>query len=76
MSVIDDFRKVIQDFLAPELRSIHAELKATHDIMEARFKALDEKMTYQHDAIMRELALDKRITTLERNLEEKKESQQ
>ena len=40
MSVIDDSRKVLQDFLAPELRAIAVRL----DALEKRFDSLDKKV--------------------------------
>jgi archaellum component FlaC len=39
MSVIDDTRKVMQDFLAPELRAISARL----DALEQRFGVVDKR---------------------------------
>jgi hypothetical protein len=62
MSVIDDLRKVLQDFIAPELRTINARLDNIND----RFKSLEEKMDLRFDAVMKELATDKRIERLER----------
>lgn len=40
MGAIDDTRKVLQDFLAPELRAISARL----DAIEKRFDGLDRKV--------------------------------
>jgi phage shock protein A len=40
MSVIEDSRNVVQDFLAPELRSISVRL----DALEKRFDAVDRKL--------------------------------
>jgi len=71
MSTIDDIRKVLQDFLAPELRTINARLDNVGD----RIKNLEEKMDLRFDAIMREIALDRRISNLERNREEKEQQQ-
>jgi hypothetical protein len=71
MSTIDDIRKVLQDFLAPELRTINARLDNVSD----RIKNLEEKMDLRFDAIMREIALDRRISNLERNREEKEQQQ-
>jgi predicted YcjX-like family ATPase len=51
MSVVEDFRNVLQDFLAPELRSMHAGIEAVdaklgslEKVMEARFKATNDVM--------------------------------
>lgn len=49
MSVIEDFRKVLQDFLAPELRSVHSEIKATNAIMEAKFGEVESRIFPLHD---------------------------
>lgn len=40
MSVIDDTRKVLEDFLAPELRAISAPM----DALEKRFDAVDKRI--------------------------------
>lgn len=40
MGVVEDSRKVLQDFIAPELRAISARL----DALEKRMKGLDEKI--------------------------------
>jgi hypothetical protein len=73
MSIIDDLRKVLQDFLAPEIRTINARLDginsrldAINEKMDYRFKAFEEKMDLRFDAVMKELATDRRIERLER----------
>ena len=43
MSVVDEVRQVIQDFLAPELRALSAKLDAQDKVMEARFKEVDSR---------------------------------
>lgn len=43
MSVVEDVRQAIQDFLAPELRAIAARLDAIEKVMEARFKEVDSR---------------------------------
>jgi len=59
MSVIEDTRKVMQDFLAPELRAISARL----DALEKRYDSLDHKVDdvdrraeKRHDQIMAAIA--------------------
>lgn len=86
MSVIEDVRKLFQDFLAPELRAIRGEIaivservKSFEEKADLRFKYLDEKMDFHYKAIMKELATDKRIERLEQlvvNQEDKKVSEQ
>lgn len=61
MSAIDDIRKLMQDFLAPELRAIRGEIGLVNE----RVKHLEEKMDLRFDAVMKELATDKRIERLE-----------
>jgi tetrahydromethanopterin S-methyltransferase subunit G len=48
MSVVEDVRKVMQDFLAPELREVTARL----DALEKQMGALDRKTDRQHDEVM------------------------
>jgi len=61
MSVVEDVRQVIQDFLAPELRAMTARLDSFEKIMEqklefrfeateARFLALEQKLEFRLDA--------------------------
>ena len=45
MSVIEDSRKLVQDFLAPELRSIASRLTALED----RYNSLDRKVDQVDD---------------------------
>jgi predicted nucleic acid-binding Zn-ribbon protein len=43
MSVVEDMRKVLQDFLAPELRSVHARLDAMDEKLEAHAKVTEAR---------------------------------
>ena len=43
MSVIEDTRKLLQDFLAPELRELTARMDALEERFEARFKGIDTR---------------------------------
>jgi tetrahydromethanopterin S-methyltransferase subunit G len=43
MSVAEDMRKVLQDFLAPELRSVHARLDAMDEKLEAHAKVTEAR---------------------------------
>ena len=65
MSVIEDFRKVIQDFLAPELRSINVRLDAVNE----RIASLHREMQLNHTVVMSALNLDKRMALIEDRLE-------
>jgi hypothetical protein len=43
MSVIEDTRKLLQDFLAPELRELAARVNALEERMEARFASIEQR---------------------------------
>jgi len=43
MSMVEDVRQVLQDFIAHELRAISARLDAIEKVMEARFKEVDSR---------------------------------
>jgi hypothetical protein len=47
MGVIEETRQLIQDFLAPELRSIAARLDALESRMDERFKSVEERFKLQ-----------------------------
>lgn len=48
MSVIEDSRKILQDFLAPELRAIAARL----DALEKKFDESERRAEKRHDEVM------------------------
>ncbi len=48
MGAIEDTRKVLQDFLAPELR----EIKARLDALEKQIDGVDRRAEQRHDAVM------------------------
>jgi hypothetical protein len=52
MSVVDDSRKLIQDFIAPELRTISARL----DALERRFDEGERRAERRHDEVMSAIA--------------------
>ena len=70
MSVYDDAKKALQDFLAPELEEIKGEMKAIN----IRLDAMEKLSEARFAAIMRELAIDKRLERLERDSTEKRPS--
>ena len=75
MGVIEDLRKVLLDFLAPELRALNARL----DAIDHRFQALEKVSEARHSEVMTRIdsvltqveslkvsfALDKRVERLE-----------
>jgi tetrahydromethanopterin S-methyltransferase subunit G len=52
MGAIDDTRKVLQDFLAPEIREVRARLDALELRMNERFDAVERLAHQRHDAVM------------------------
>src|ERR1017187_2283850 len=75
MSAVEDVRKAIQDFLAPELRTISARLDAIEKVMDVRFEGMDVKfasvevkldsLSKQIQAVDNKLDIDRRLTKLE-----------
>lgn len=61
MSVVEDVRKVLQDFLAPELREIRGQLAAMEEINRIRHDYLVQRL----EQIQQSFAFDKRISDLE-----------
>lgn len=66
MSTVDDMRKVLQDFLAPELQEIKGELK----VIGARLDGINQRF----DDLIERLELNKRLEALERDREERRAS--
>jgi len=60
MSVIDDTRKAMQDFLAPELRAISVRL----DALEKRFEDSDRRSERRHDEVLTAIARVSDVTSL------------
>ena len=59
MSAVEDFRKVLQDFLAPELATIREKIDGIEKVADARFQAAQT----QYAAIMTNLELIKQQAT-------------
>jgi hypothetical protein len=58
MSAMDDTRKVLQDFLAPELREIKARLDALErrsDVTDRKIDDVDRRAEKRHEEVMRAL---------------------
>jgi hypothetical protein len=64
MSVIEDTRKLLQDFLAPELRELTARVDALEERMNARFESLEERMNARFESL--EERMDTRFEAVER----------
>jgi hypothetical protein len=60
MSVIEDTRKAMQDFLAPELRAISTRL----DALEKRFEDSDRRSERRHDEVLSAIARVSEVTSL------------
>jgi hypothetical protein len=68
MSAVEDVRKAIQDFLAPELRTIGARLDAIEKVMNVKFESVDVKLdalSQQIQTVNEKLDIDRRLTKLE-----------
>jgi len=80
MSVAEDVRQVLQDFLAPELRAVSARLDSIEKVMDARFAAVDVKfdsmdvkfdsLRTQIQGISDKLDIDRRLIALESKQQE------
>ena len=64
MSVIEDTRKVMQDFLAPELRAISTRL----DALEKRYEDSDRRAERRHDEVLSAIARMSDITSIRERL--------
>ena len=53
MSVVEDTRKLIQDFLTPELRELAARVEALEKRLDIRVEALEKRMVTRFDAAER-----------------------
>ena len=79
MSVVEDVRQVLQDFLAPELREIRSRLDTIEHIGHIRYQGLSQRIDANENAngvryqaiiqrleqIQQSFAFDKRISDLE-----------
>lgn len=75
MSVVEDVRQVLQDFLAPELREIRARLDSIDKRLDGQDKRLDtvenangvryQAIVQRLEQIQQSFAFDKRISSLE-----------
>ena len=52
MGTIEDTRKVLQDFLAPELRELKARLDALEKRMDERFDQSERRSEARHESIL------------------------
>ena len=75
MGSVEDIRKVLQDFLAPELRTITARLDALAQIMDSRFEAIESRIeslsvstNSRFDSISNEIAQIKELIDVDRRL--------
>jgi hypothetical protein len=64
MSVLEDTRKLLQDFLAPELREFSARVEALEGRMNMRFDAVEKGVDARFDAAER-LASERHTQTVQ-----------
>jgi hypothetical protein len=72
MAVIDEARKFVQDFIAPDLRSLDARMTALETTINVRFEAAEQVAQARHnqltglvEGIKASLDLDKRVSRIE-----------
>ena len=76
MGNIEDFRKLIQDFITPDLKVLRARLEALEEKMDQRFNSSEEVAKIRHESqlaamaanlatIMGTLEMEKRLSKLE-----------
>jgi len=84
MGAIEDVRKVIQDLVAPELKSLQAQIKGVDEAskvrdeaLSAKIDSLSDKMDLKFELVMAEmkaiiysLNIDKRVEAIERKTAE------
>jgi hypothetical protein len=70
MSIYDDVKKALQDFLAPELKEMKGEMK----VINIRLEAMDKTINQRFDDLLEKLELSKRIEKLEQQNAEKRAS--
>jgi len=65
MSVVEDVRQVLQDFIAPELRAFNARLDAMGGRFDAKLDSFDARSEVRFDAINTRLdAIDQRFNDM------------
>jgi tetrahydromethanopterin S-methyltransferase subunit G len=79
MGAIEDTRKVVQDFLAPELRELKARLEALEKRMDERFAHVDDEFTHLEKRMDERFAhseqiMDERFEFAERRAEQRHEA--
>jgi hypothetical protein len=68
MSTIEDIRTVLQDFLAPELRTISARLDSIEKVTSVRFEAMETKMDARFDSLSSQIQEIKNLMEIEKRL--------
>jgi len=81
MSIVEDLLKVIQSTITPELNTIKERIDANQRETLLRFAKLEGEMALRFDGInarfdslLERLALDRRIESIERELDEKRKA--
>lgn len=71
MSIIEDVGKALQSVVAPELKAINERISSVEKVMELRFDAVNQRL----DALLQQLALDRRLSAVERELDDNRKAQ-
>ena len=65
MGVVEDLRKVIQDFVSPDLEAIKTRLELLEKRQNEQHKSLKEWMDFRFDKLEQSLGLERRLSLLE-----------
>ena len=68
MSILEDVTKALQAVITPELQALKERVDSNHRETQLRFDALNARF----DELLQRLALERRIDTIEREMEEKR----
>jgi hypothetical protein len=74
MSAVDDIRKLLQDLVTPDLKSLQVRVEALDAKMDAGFKTLDSKIDLTRDLLLVEMkvmqaSMETNIAKLNNSLE-------
>ena len=68
MSVIEETRQVVQDFLTPEMRALKARLEALEKLVDTRFDSLQKHVDTRFDSLERLVAMSLDVSQVKERL--------